>query len=489
MSNNAQSTSNSSLDGQCKALDDMQDILRSKLEHVDSLRADADKAEDMVEYTDQATGIVFCAECVGEDSSNLIQKTLGQYLVFCVNEAEEDIYEGYYESVDHGVPFGYFKNTRNGVVHFGEVRGHSFSGKMMAIFPDDNQRIVTSVENGIAQGFSKFAGEKEVRYNHILNSEPLDGPTVVKFENGTKLYTTIKRGELQREGNVTTSKGEALTGMLVNLPSQGDSFTGACSVYTGELERHTNLPIGSGTMHILTENKTFKGNFLNGQLEGPGSYKDENTGEEFTGNFKKGRVEGQGTHHMPGEFLYEGQFKAGKYNGHGKFTYEGAGAYEGQFLDGKFEGEGKMYTTEGDYLEGKFKDWNPDGELKFRNISGKEYPTGFTGRTDQPEANLTPGAENIGRIFTDAAKKDNKLDDHNQDISSRQEVYRNSNINKFAAFNSMKYSQSVLMHMNSSILAMPYRYQFKMPFKHLKLMAISFGLFSGYQLHRNLSSK
>ena len=108
-----------------------------------------------------------------------------------------------------------------------------------------------------------------------------------------------------------TSKGEALTGMLVNLPSQGDSFTGACSVYTGELERHTNLPIGSGTMHILTDNKTFKGNFLNGQLEGPGSYKDETTGEEFTGNFKKGRVEGQGTHHMPGEFLYEGQFKAG----------------------------------------------------------------------------------------------------------------------------------------------------------------------------------
>lgn len=441
-------------------LDDVQVALEAKLELLNGLRAEAEKeAEDMVHYTDENTGLTICTKCIGDDDSNFVEKILGKYVVFSTDEAQEDVYEGFYERLDGKTPVGYFCNSRNGIFYFGELRGQNFQGKMLAMFPEDAQKIVTTVDDGIAQGFSKFSGETVSRYAHMYNSQPLDGDTLVKFSNGTKLFTTVNRGELQKAGEVITINGEELKGSLVNLPPQGESFTGACSIYTGELERHTNLPQGAGVMHILTDNKTFKGKFLNGQLEGPGTYIDESTGEEFRGYFRKGRVEGNGTHHLPGKFLYEGEFKGGKYNGTGKFTFEGAGAYEGEFKDGKFEGEGKMYTMEGDYLEGRFKDWNPDGELKFKNISGKEYPPEFTGEKVSENTAKIPNSDNIGRIFTDEANKQTKMG-ANSSESNTSNTFKNSSINKFSA--------TPRFH----TMTLPYR----MPLRHTFTTAISLRL-------------
>ena len=411
-----------------KQLDEKHVMLQEKLNHLLELRKQAETTTDeYVNYSDDK-GFNVCTKVI-DDETRFREKIIGQYAVVSPNEKNDLVYDGIYEKMEGGLPVGYFGYSQNGIEYFGELREQSFEGPLMVVFPDNGQKIITFVKDGVVKGFSKFISERETRYAPMVNSQPADGDVLIVFNNCTRLFAQVKKGELDTKGIVQTSKGDLFKGSFVNLPHQGEIFTGASSIYTGELERHTNLPIGNGVMHLLTEGKTFKGSFLNGMLEGKGTYTVDETGEKFTGLFNKGKVEGVGSHIMPGQFIYEGEFRNGVYHGQGKFSYDGSGSYEGQFIDGKFEGEGKIYTTEGDYLEGKFKDWNPDGELKFKNVSGKEYSKeeyqGKTTCSSKSEEIKNPKGNKIPNLNSNQTNTSDETTQNNTRLNS-------TSINKFS---------------------------------------------------------
>lgn len=78
----------------------------------------------------------------------------------------------------------------------------------------------------------------------------------------------------------------------------------------------------------------------------------------FQGQFLEGELEGHGTWTVGNIIIYEGNWKKGKMHGHGK-QIEHDKIYVGEFCYGKKEGFGRYFRNNGNIDEGQWKDKKP----------------------------------------------------------------------------------------------------------------------------------
>lgn len=83
----------------------------------------------------------------------------------------------------------------------------------------------------------------------------------------------------------------------------------------------------------------YKGNFVNGKLEGKNGY------------FKNRDL-----------FVYNGEFRNGVFNGYGEVKWTNGDSYKGNFLNGLFHGEGRYTFKDGKVFVGNYKNGKKDGD-------------------------------------------------------------------------------------------------------------------------------
>ena len=86
--------------------------------------------------------------------------------------------------------------------------------------------------------------------------------------------------------------------------------------------------------------KTYKGNWLNGKMEGLGKYT-LSEGEFYYGHFKNNIPNGHGIRKFANGDLYDGQYVDGYQTGTGMFICQEQGwKYEGEWVMGRMTGQG-----------------------------------------------------------------------------------------------------------------------------------------------------
>lgn len=103
----------------------------------------------------------------------------------------------------------------------------------------------------------------------------------------------------------------------------------------------------------LPDGARYRGELVNGQLQGPGRL-DYSNGAWYEGGFDKGLQSGQGKWVDSTGTVYEGEFRDGNFDGRGRLQYVDGSVYEGQFKHGEFNGGGRL-TQGGTTYSGGFR--------------------------------------------------------------------------------------------------------------------------------------
>ena len=207
---------------------------------------------------------------------------------------------------------------------------------------------------------------------------------------------------------------------LIDKENGGENeidFKGEKCIFNGKLEDKININ-GNGKIN-LKDGRVYEGNFVNGKLEGKGTYINDK-GDIYMGNFIEGNLNGKGKivqkreninksnggyneennnikNEDDNKLIYEGDIKNFKKEGYGIETcpeYK----YEGNFHDDMKNGQGSIiYLKSGEKYKGEFKnnEITGYGYYTYKNkqtykgelVNGKKQGKGIYNWTDGSEYN------------------------------------------------------------------------------------------------------
>jgi len=138
------------------------------------------------------------------------------------------------------------------------------------------------------------------------------------------------------------------------LDARGNSFSGL-------YDPSANVFVGSAQVLFAT-GAVYEGGMEENRFSGHGVLRGQEIDAEgnrhiwrFEGNFVNGRLEGQGSYkdHLGS---YEGEFANSLPNGQGVYSSQSGWRYEGEFLAGMMTGKGTLYLADGSSSSGLFED-------------------------------------------------------------------------------------------------------------------------------------
>ena len=106
-------------------------------------------------------------------------------------------------------------------------------------------------------------------------------------------------------------------------------------------------------MRKSVNGEVYKGNWINGKLEGECEY--ESSSGRFIGNFSKNKENGFGTKVFNDGSIYSGDWKDGLQNGKGELKWANGDVYFGDFQNGFRHGRGTLKYKNGNVYEGEWK--------------------------------------------------------------------------------------------------------------------------------------
>ena len=108
--------------------------------------------------------------------------------------------------------------------------------------------------------------------------------------------------------------------------------------------------------HMTETASIYRGEWLNDQFEGQGTYTYRD-GRKYVGQFSKNQRHGQGTFTWKDGASYTGGYKEDLRSGKGTFTYPNGVKFVGEFRGDRRNGPGKEYRADGTVLQsGTWKD-------------------------------------------------------------------------------------------------------------------------------------
>ncbi|QEY75408.1 C13 family peptidase [Pseudomonas denitrificans (nom. rej.)] len=159
-------------------------------------------------------------------------------------------------------------------------------------------------------------------------------------------------------------EGEPLTPPDARLPD-GARYRG--ELVNGQLQGPGRLDYSNGAW--------YEGGFDKGLQSGQGKWNDGN-GTSYEGEFRDGLFEGRGRLQYADGSFYEGQFKRGEFDGEGRIS-QGGTTYSGGFRKGRYEGLGSLEQADGTHHQGAFSRGEANGEGARRDSLGNQYSGPF----------------------------------------------------------------------------------------------------------------
>ena len=294
-------------------------------------------------------------------------------------------------------------NYENGDKYVGNFIDGRFHGRGVYTHADGRQFEGEYVE-GTANGYGVFTFPDGIRYEGNYSNDLPNGKGAMFFTDGITYNGNFKDGDWDGEGVLTDADGTELArGTWVDGVFQGNNsevfsqetvrngipkpttaparqtvtdephiyLTKICSIigaYSGEWEN--GMPNGPGIftitedgqegIYIWFKDDIYQGTFVNGLLEGEGSYTCVD-GSKYTGSFRKGLFSGRGIFASADGYRYTGEFEDDTFNGYGIFETNEGLKYEGGFRDGTFNGEGTLWNENGEEVfSGTWTDGEPN---------------------------------------------------------------------------------------------------------------------------------
>ena len=133
-------------------------------------------------------------------------------------------------------------------------------------------------------------------------------------------------------------------------------------------------------MRKATNGDVYKGNWVDGRLQGEGEY--ETQSGLFKGTFHRNKEHGFGTKIFPDTSVYTGEWKEGLPQGKGELKLPNGDIYFGDFLNGKREGKGTLKYANGNMYEGEWQDDIQNGIGKFslpKKLMSSPFPNEYIG--------------------------------------------------------------------------------------------------------------
>ena len=199
--------------------------------------------------------------------------------------------------------------------------------------------------------------------------------------NGCIAYRTVDAGEgtaygwgiaADRESADAIAREECLKRSNGKIPA---NFAWACNSGEETLKviRNDSAPSG-GNKHRLTDMNgevyDYEGTLRDGKPHGPGTSVYVKSGNIYKGNYINGQIEGEGEAIYKSGDHYIGGMSKGKFSGYGVYKFRSGNKYEGNFVNSQKHGKGKQSDADGSYYEGDFVKGLMHGYGKFVNSAG-----------------------------------------------------------------------------------------------------------------------
>ena len=150
---------------------------------------------------------------------------------------------------------------------------------------------------------------------------------------------------------------------------------------------------------INKNGEIYEGKFVNGKLNGRGTYKNMNNKETYIGEFMNSMKHGKGELYN-NEFHYTGDFIYNKMNGKGKIEIYNEGEYEGTFKDDQFDGKGMLKWKNGNYYIGELSNGKINGYGEEIFLDGTIYKGYFVNNIKQGKGKMiTPKGKVYEGLF------------------------------------------------------------------------------------------
>jgi hypothetical protein len=199
----------------------------------------------------------------------------------------------------------------------------------------------------------------------------------------------------------------------VDIKSNNDRYFGEMYddnsnvTHLGYMSRTSLLQDGFGLL-IFSNNDIYWGNFVNGIIEGQGTYYWAD-GSYYTGAFTNGLKNGQGTFYWSDNTIYVGEWANDQRDGYGELYLANGDIYSGQWNNDAVNGLGKYTFTNGIYDQGSFENgimtygtrYNSDGTIYYTGKFSNGMPdlTETTNIFDVPDDEI----ESITTIDADTS--------------------------------------------------------------------------------------
>jgi len=206
------------------------------------------------------------------------------------------------------------------------------------ILKNDNVFVEGIWDKGILKNGRIFLPNGEIYEGQIENSL-FHGQGKLINHNGEIYDGIFKYGEKSDFGKIIFNDGCFYEGYIINdnIPNGKGEFKWIDNNnFNTNIYNNYNFEINNNNNFIYS----YKGDFINGQIDGFGILKNEKSGSEYRGNFKRNLFDGKGIFKWGNNnIIYDGEYKNGKKNGNGNYKNNNF-KFSGYFNNGKPHGVG-----------------------------------------------------------------------------------------------------------------------------------------------------
>lgn len=230
---------------------------------------------------------------------------------------------------------------------------------------DNGDSFDGRLTNGQRNGRGKFSWANGQVYDGDWKNDQADGHALIVFPNGDRYEGQVRGGVPNGRGEKKLANGDRYEGGYANGLPDGDGVyaekTGArysgqwkagarsgkgkfvwASGQSYEGEWVADKPEGMGVL-VYSNGDRYEGPVSNGLPHGKGVKTFAATQDRFEGIFVQGDIQGEGSYHWKNGDLYAGGWSHGKQNGQGRYTWANGDYWEGEFADDHQTQNGRLY--------------------------------------------------------------------------------------------------------------------------------------------------
>ena len=250
-----------------------------------------------------------------------------------------------------------------------------FAAAQTSLTLPDGGHYEGALVDGLLQGEGALVWPNGDRYDGHFAGGQMQGQGKLTFHNGDLYQGEFRLGEFHGEGHYQLSDGRVWLGRFsAGELVDGELITKAGETYRGQFE---NWQLQGPGQVVFPDRGTWRGEFTHGRLSGIGTI-ELTDGTRYEGGIKNWQYHGDGQLTLADGSHYQGGFQWGRYNGQGELTQADGSHYVGGFGWGQYQGQGTLVRADGERQQGEFSAGLLHGEGRIDYANGDWFEGHFS---------------------------------------------------------------------------------------------------------------